>query len=395
MRRYTVASLTQEIDRVVARHWPSILVEGELSQISTPGSGNAYLTLRHEQATLAAVVWRDRWQHTDYRPKVGERVLCRGRMGIYPSQGRYQLYVNELQPAGEGALQRRLEQIKARLEADGLLDPRRKRPLPAMPRVVGVATSLTGAALQDFIRVSRERWPAARVLVAGCTVQGADAAASVVRALELLFDDGRSDVIVVTRGGGSKLDLMPFQDEQLARWIATAPIPIVSAVGHEIDTTIADLVADAVAATPSAAALRVLPDRDSWRQRVDELHTTLTNTVSRGLAQRRGRLADLRRGLRHPGQRVVDGRARRTELLRRLDRASMAILQRRRHHLDAHRRQLTALSPLGVLDRGYSIVSGPSGVLRTVDAVAVGERISVRLARGQIVARVLGDDVVE
>jgi hypothetical protein len=221
--KLTVKGLAQQIDRLVGRAFSTVAVEGELAQVQVPQSGHAYLTLREQDAVLHVVMWRTEWAARAVDPRPGERVVVYGRVGTFPAQGRWQVYATRVERAGVGELQRRLEEIRARLLADGLLDPRRKRELPRFPRVVGVATSLQGAALQDFLRVSRERWPAAKILVAGCLVQGEEAAASVVRALELLFEDGRSDVVVVTRGGGSRLDLLPFDDEQLARWIATAP----------------------------------------------------------------------------------------------------------------------------------------------------------------------------
>jgi len=386
MRKYTVTTLTQELDRLLYRHYPTVVVEGEVSQVSQPASGHCYLTLRDREATLAAVVWRADWQNLEYRPERGERVLCRGRLGLYAGQGRYQLYVNAIRPVGEGDEARKLEQIKARLEADGLLDPRRKRPLPRFPQVVGVATSLTGAALQDFLKVSRERYPAARILVAGCKVQGPDASGSVIRALELLFDDGRSDLVVVTRGGGSKADLMAFNDEQLARWIATAPVPMVSAVGHEVDTTIADLAADAVAPTPSAAAMLVLPDGPALAQRVDEAAIALDAAAARTLKRRRDSVIALRARLRHPGDRLAVIRRRRDDLTRQLVREADRYVRDRRVRLDALLSRLNALSPYAVLDRGYALVTGPEGLVTDPHAVDPGDALEIRLRGGALSA---------
>lgn len=405
MRKYTVQALTLELERLMQRTYPVVLVEGEVSQLQTPASGHAYLTLREGDACLPCVVWRADWRRSPFQPKPGDRVLCRGRLGLYPSQGRYQLYVNVLRPAGEGGLQREIEERKARLAADGLLDPRRKRPLPPWPRVVGLATSPTGAALQDFLKVSRERFPAAHILLAGCTVQGPEAPASVIRALEMLYHDGRADVIVVTRGGGSKADLMPFNDEQLARFIADAPVPVVSAVGHEIDTTIADLVADAVAPTPTAAAVQVLPDGPALAQRVDETVFSLEAAVRREIGRQRHRVDSLRSRLRHPGDRLRQVAQRREELDKRLNEAMARrlreargrlqgmdervapamgrILDDRRRRLEGAERALQALSPFAVLERGYAIVSGPDGVVTTPEEVAAGDALDVRVRGGR------------
>lgn len=391
MRKYGVVALTQEVDRLLARAFPVVLVEGEVGQIQTPHSGHAYFVLREGDACLGAVMWRSDWSRSNFRPRVGDRVLCRGRLGVYGAQGRYQLYVNVLRPAGEGDLQRELEERKARLAADGLLDPRRKRPLPRWPRIVGVATSLTGAALQDFLRVSRERCPSARILVAGCTVQGAEAPSSVIRALELLYHHGGPEVIVVTRGGGSKADLMAFNDEQLARWIAESPVPVVSAVGHEIDTTLADLVADVVAPTPTAAAVAVLPDATALAQRVDDGALALHRALERRLARHRRDLLQLRARLRHPGERLRDARRRREELLTRLGGAVARRLRDRRRELLTAERALGALSPYAVLDRGYAIVTGPGGVVTEPGALSAGDVVDVRVRGGRFGALVLED----
>jgi len=384
MRTYTVRALSAELDRLLNRSYPRLEVTGELAQCQVPSSGHAYLTLREEDAALSVVVWRDDWRRLDWRPQVGKRVLCRGRLGAYRGQGRYQLYANHVELAGEGKLEAQLKAIRARLQADGLLDPRRKRALPRVPRVIGLATSPTGAALQDFLRVSRERWPAARVLLAPCTVQGVDAAGSVVRALELLFDDGRADVVVVTRGGGSKSDLLAFQDEGLARWIATAPVPVVSAVGHEIDSTIADLVADAVAPTPSAAAVLVLPDAAATAQRIDEADAAMRAAMVRVLGARRTRMEALRARLRHPRHVLAQRGARTADLRARLVASAERRIERDRARHRALAGRLQALSPYGVLDRGYAIVRGPGGVVRGPEDVGSGDALSIRVARGAV-----------
>ena len=387
MQKLTVQGLAQLVDRLLNRSFPVVAVEGELAQLQIPGSGHAYLVLKEGEATLQCVIWKSDWLNQRHKPKVGERVICSGRVGAYASQGRYQLYANRVEPAtGQGELDKKLAAIRARLDADGLLDPRRKRPLPRFPRVVGVATSLGGAALQDFLRLSQERWPAARILVAGCTVQGIDAAASVVRALDLLYEDGRADVIVVTRGGGSRLDLMPFQDEGVARWIATAPVPVVSAVGHEVDTTMADLVADAVAPTPSAAAVKVLQDGPALAQRVDEAVQAMERSVRRLLRRRGDRLKDLSLRLRHPAGRLVDQRRRRDELEERLHAAIRRRLLRDHERATSLRARLESLSPYAVLDRGYAIVRGPLGVVRAPSDVDPGDPLDVRVSGGTLAA---------
>ncbi len=408
-RKYTVETLLLEVDRVLLRHWPMVAVEGEVQQIQSPASGHAYLVLREKDAQLPVVVWKNDWKASTYKPGVGERVIARGRFGLYAGQGRYQLYANVIRPAGEGALARELAARRDRMERDGLLDPRRKRPLPRFPAVVGLATSASGAALQDFLRVSRERWPAAKILVAACQVQGPEAPSSVIRALELLCEDGRADVIVVTRGGGSKSDLMAFNDELLARWVATCPIPIVSAVGHEIDDSLTDLAADAMAPTPSAAAILVLPDGRALTQRVDERLAALERAGERVLVRKRRELVRLRERLRDPHERLVLARKRREDLVARATsaiartlagdrlryertrsrlRPSCVGVASRTRSVEAAEGRLRALSPLAVLARGYAIVSGPHGVVEDPAAVNPGDRLAIRVRAGVIAARV-------
>lgn len=385
-------ALTQQIDKLLVRAFPTVSVEGELAQLQVPASGHAYLTLQDMDTVLTCIVWRNEWRQHVPPPKVGERVVAHGRLGVYAQHGKYQLYATKVERAGDGVRERKLAEIRARLQAEGLLDPRRKRPLPRFPRVVGLVTSLTGAALQDFLRVSGERWPAAHVLVSPATVQGAEAPSSVVRALELLYEDGRADVVVVTRGGGSRLDLGAFDDEQVARWIATSPVPIVSAVGHEIDAPLSDEVADAAAPTPTAAAVLVLPDGRALAQRVDEAELALGQAMERHLARHRRRLGDLAGRLRHPRQVVVQGRERRDALVRRLDRAMAHHLTRHTARLRTLGAQLEALSPYGVLGRGYAIVRAEQGVVRDASQVADGDRVTVQVARGEFAARVTSSD---
>lgn len=395
-RTWTVKSLSMELERAFDRFFPNVVVEGEVAQIQVPASGHAYLVLREGDATLAAVCWKSNWQSSSFRPAVGERVRCRGKLGLYALQSKYQLYVRHLEAAGDGWLNKQIQERIGRLRADGLLDPRRKRPLPRFPRVIGLATSADGAAIADFLRVSGERYPAARILLSPCKVQGPEAPASIVRALELLVEHGGCDVIVVTRGGGSKEDLLAFQDEALARAIAAMPVPVVSAVGHEIDTTIADLVADVVAPTPSAAALAVLPDAFDLARRVDEAAGALDRAIQRQLRTRKQRVSATAARLRHPSDRLRAGRRALIALRERLHGAARRGLITRQERLIARELRLRALSPLAVLDRGYAIVAAPRdgvpAVITSPRQVAPGDRLEVRLAGGLLPVRVLPYD---
>ena len=387
MRVFTVSGLSAALGRVVDRSFPHVAVEGEVSQVNVPRSGHAYMVLRDGESQIAAICWASTWKGLRFQPRPGQRVVCTGAVRLYAAKGILQLYVNDIRPKGEGQLAAHLEKIKQRLEADGLLDPRRKRPLPAFPRTVGIATSLTGAALQDFLRVASRRWPA-HLLVAGCTVQGEQAAASVVRALELLFEDGRSDVVVVTRGGGSKLDLLPFHDETLARWIATAPVPVVSAVGHETDTSISDLVADAVAPTPSAAAMAILPDAMELRRRTQQARQRLQRAMGRHTERRRTRLTELQTRLKHPSQQLATARHAVDEARGRLERAFQRTLQVHRSRLAQAQARLDTLSPYAVLDRGYALVQQDDRLIRHPDQLRSTVPLTIRVAGGTFTASI-------
>lgn len=406
MKKYTPSTLSHELDALIRSRYPAVLVEGEVGQIYAAASGHRYLELRDRNARLKCICWRDDWNNLRFAPKQGDKVICRGRLGVYGQKGHHQLTVHVITPSGEGDLARKIAETKQRLMADGLLDPTRKRVLPRMPAIVGVATSLSGAALQDFLKVTGERHPSTRILVAGCTVQGAQAPASVLMALELLIEDGRSEVLVITRGGGSKEDLLAFQDEQLARFVARCPIPVVSAVGHQIDTTMCDLVADAVEPTPSAAAARVVPDDSSLRRQIDEESQGLHRAMSTAISVRKERVTALRNRLRHPGERLALVRTRRLALLDRMKLAMLGHLQRRQVRVDgmqlrmlpalrthvagargllqAASGRLEALSPLAVLGRGYSIVRNEAGLVRSIEDVSSGDPLKIRVADGEI-----------
>jgi len=387
MRRFTVKSLNEDIDSTLSSRYATIIVEGEIGELKTPNSGHCYMTLRDQDSAVSAVAWRSVWQSSAYKPSVGDRVLLRGKVRVYVPRGIYQLYVHEIHPVGAGALAKEIEARKARLLADGLLDPRRKRALPRFPSTIGVVTSLTGAALQDFLKVSGERFPSAKILVAGSLVQGETAPASLIRALELLEEDGRSEIIVLTRGGGAKEHLLAFQDEYLARAIAHCSVPVVSAVGHQVDTTIADLVADHVAPTPSAAALLVCPDGVALTQRIDEAQWALHSAVNRWVLTHRRQLTHLKARLRHPGQALVDVRSRTLDLIQRLaDAWRHRVLAQRMARLEQLECRLIALSPDQVLGRGYAIVRHRGRVLEDAAAVQAGDELEIRVQKGSLTA---------
>jgi exodeoxyribonuclease VII large subunit len=404
-----------------------------VANLRRQSSGHLYFALKDDEASISAVLWASQARRIPFALEDGLEVVARGFIEIYPPHGKYQLILQELEPRGEGAQALLLKQIKERLQKDGLLDPARKRPLPFLARRVGVATSPTGAALRDFLRVLHGRFPTMPVLVAPCRVQGEGASAQVASAVRALCRAG-CDVIVVTRGGGSQDDLAAFNDERLARVIAACPVPVVSAVGHEVDFTVADLVADVRAATPTHAAQLVAPVKAELEERVARLRARLQRCAAEAVAGRRRELRALRAELADPKHllsqqrhrlddlthraegvvrsRARTGRARIAELRGRLarvePRARVRDLLRRAE--DAARRlgtwQATAfprerlrlerlqarLEPANVaklLERGFALVLGPDGrVVRSSAAAPPGTPLRVALARGWLDVRV-------
>jgi exodeoxyribonuclease VII large subunit len=433
---YSVSRLNREARVLLERGFGSLWLEAELSNFARPASGHWYFSLKDASAQVRCAMFRQRNMLAKFTPKDGQKVLVRARVGLYEPRGEYQLLVDHIEDAGHGALKRQFEELAARLAAEGLFAPERKRSIPRLPRRIGVITSPTGAAVRDIIHVLARRFPAARVLIYPVPVQGAQAAAEITAALRLAAHRAECDVLILARGGGSLEDLWAFNDEALARAIVASPIPVVSGVGHEIDVTIADFAADVRAPTPSAAAEIVVPDAGEWlkafthsgarlalawerrlaerRERLQWLEgrAALANPVAR-LTQQVQRLDDLEqrldRGLRRhltemraawievrsrlwqlsPLSRVHAGRARRDSLLARLTAAELTLLRRAREELLPLVRTLNAVSPLATLQRGYAIVSDTSGhILRDAATVAPGTLIEARLARGRLLGEV-------
>lgn len=343
-RPLSVGELTRALKGAIEPRFRDVWVAGEVSNLKRQASGHVYLSLKDDQATLPCVLWASQARRVRFALADGQEVIVRGFVEIYAPHGRYQLVVQEVEPRGAGAHALLLEQVKARLAADGLLDPARKRRLPFLPRRVGVATSPTGAALRDFLRVLHGRFPGVPVLVAPCRVQGEGAAATVVSAVRALCRAG-VDVVVVTRGGGSREELAEFDDERLARAIAACPVPVVSAVGHEVDVTVADLVADVRAATPTHAAQLVAPVRDELAGRLAALRGRLERAAAAAVATRRGELRALRAELADPAHLVSRERHRLDDLLHRAEGAAAAPGRRGRQRLDALRARLARLEP--------------------------------------------------
>lgn len=416
---------------------PSVWVEGEISNLARPSSGHMYFTLKDPGAQVRCALFRGRASALRHRPADGDQVRIRAKASLYPARGEFQLIVEHLEPSGEGALQRAFEALKQRLQAEGLFDAASKRPVPKMPRRLGVITSPTGAAIRDVLQVLERRFAALPVLIYPVPVQGEAAAPAIVRALELAGHRAEVDALLLTRGGGSLEDLWPFNEEAVARAIRACPIPVVSAVGHEVDLTIADLAADLRAPTPSAAAETLSPDGQAWQEQLERLGHRLEVAAGRRLGRAGDQLSGLQRRLaaQHPGRRLRDRAQRLDELEGRLhrlghqavesrrrrlhtaeqrlqvqdprrrttnERQRVAELAQRLHHTVRGRletsqqrlgnasRALHAVSPLATLERGYAVVQREedSAILRRADAVRVGERIRARLAHGALDCRV-------
>jgi exodeoxyribonuclease VII large subunit len=331
---YTVSRLTAEARMLLEGHYPSIWIEGEISNLARPGSGHLYFSLKDAGAQVRCAMFKPRSQRLGFRPENGVSVLARARASVYEPRGDFQLIVEHLEPAGEGALRAAFEALKARLAAEGLFDPGRKRSLPALPRAIGVVTSATGAAVRDVLSVLARRWPALPVVLYPCLVQGAQAAPTIVRAIEAAGRRQDVDVLLVVRGGGSLEDLWPFNEETVARAIAACPIPVVSGVGHETDVSIADWAADLRAATPSAAAELACPDGSALARAVRQSSLRLTRALRSSMSTLRTRLLLAHGRLLHPARRLEQLSQRLDEAGLRGQHALTLLLQRRRLRLE-------------------------------------------------------------
>ena len=432
-RILSVTELTITIRDLLEGQLFEVWVEGELSNCRVWNTGHLYFTLKDDRSQLRGLMFRSALRYLKFKPTDGTRVLARGKISVYEPKGEYQLVCEHLEPQGLGALQLAFDQLKKRLQAEGLFDTARKRPLPALPRKIGIITSLDGAAIRDIIKVLRRRYANAHLVIRPARVQGEGAAIEIAQGLRQIGRVPAVDVVIVGRGGGSIEDLWAFNEEIVARAIARCPVPVISAVGHETDVTIADFVADVRAATPSAAAELVVSHKDAFCGQIDRLHERL-RAAARGRIQRLSRrvhVADSRPafgGL--PGRVAMRGRhaAELTHALARLARATLAARARRLQQLDrqlvtfdagrrlaairtrlvsadgrmrgaAARRQdraraqfqhaagrLGTLSPLAVLGRGYAVAwdADKTRVLRDASTVAPGETVRVTLSRGEL-----------
>ncbi|WP_143814743.1 exodeoxyribonuclease VII large subunit [Magnetofaba australis] len=433
-RILSVSQLNEQIRDLLAERYPYVKLRGEISKLSAPSSGHLYFSLIDEFSTIRAVVWRSTKARMTFQPRQGDAVVATGRIDAYPPRGEYQFIVEAIQPEGAGGERERLLALHAKLEAEGLFDESRKQPLPYLPETIGVVTSQSGAAIHDIIQVLETRFAGFHLILAPALVQGVGAPESIAAALTRLDASGLCDVIICGRGGGSAEDLACFNSERVVRAIAACRTPIVSAVGHEVDVTLADMAADLRAATPSAAAERVMPEKRELRARIDGLLALLQKAASDRIRRQRQLTAALAQRLQHPKRRIDLARMRADEMnerladafnrlraqrqtrveqsvkrlnawaggptlarasrqlnqsQRQLGQAVVRDLQNKRAKLAALEARLHALSPLAVLERGYAIARNAQGeILRSTEHLNRDETIAVTLAQGSVEATV-------
>ncbi|MBP9020662.1 MAG: exodeoxyribonuclease VII large subunit [Syntrophobacterales bacterium] len=431
----SVTELTLRIKFLLESNFEVFWVEGEVSNLRRPGSGHVYFTLKDETCQIRAVIFRTDVRSLSFELEDGMQVILRARLNVYEPRGEYQLIADAVEPKGLGALQKAFEQLKARLQEEGLFDAKHKKQIPAVPRNIGVVTSPTGAVIRDILNITGRRFPSVNILIVPVRVQGLDAPLEIVEAIESLNAWGRVDVIILARGGGSLEDLAPFNDERVARAVFRSRIPVISAVGHEIDFTIADLVADLRAPTPSAAAELAVPDRRELRESLGTLYLRMCRVCRRDLEDRREKVLLCLERLRDPRRLITDMRLRiddRSNQLATTLANRLAVLKGRFALLKNHLRLLSpaatirekrfvvenfrnnvvaawflfrervgkrlstdtavldSLSPLAVLGRGYGIVRRlPEGtVVRDAGAIAAGDDVVVKVCTGGFQARV-------
>jgi exodeoxyribonuclease VII large subunit len=386
----SVSSLNRLARGLLEDCFPAVSVEGEISNLSVPGSGHWYFTLKDDSAQIRCAMFRNRNMSVKFKPANGMQVVVRGKLSLYEGRGDYQLILDNMQDAGAGALQRAFEELKHKLAGEGLFDAARKKSLPARCQHVGVITSPTGAVIRDIISVFTRRYPAMQVTVFPVLVQGSDAPAAIIKALQTAQDrqhELQLDVLVLARGGGSLEDLQAFNNEAVARAIAKCTLPIVSAVGHETDVSIADFVSDVRAPTPSAAAELLSPDQQIIKQLLVSQHQKLVRLILRELEQRHQRLDWLRRQLQHPGRRLQEQAQTLDQLDERLRRAMHRFVQLKRNNLQMLARNLENISPLQTLQRGYSITRTEQGnVITKAATVRPGDTLISTLADGELVS---------
>jgi exodeoxyribonuclease VII large subunit len=386
----TITELTEAIKGALEAQLEPVWILGEISNFRVPPSGHFYFTLKDDKSQIAAVMFRRQGAALSFSPENGMEVLCFGRVSLYSVRGDLQFYVETIEPKGQGALYLAFEQLKKKLAREGLFDQQRKRTLPFLPVSIGIVTSHKGAALQDMLRVMGDRFPERRIVIRPVKVQGEGAAREIAAGIRELARYGGVDVIILGRGGGSLEDLWAFNEEIVARAIFASPIPVISAVGHEIDFTIADFVADRRAPTPTAAAEMVVPRKADLVERLETFENALIAAMVAQLETAQDRWRALVKRLTDPGRKLRDNQQRLDELSVNLLRRGQDQLRQLRHQLGRATARLEALSPLAVLDRGYSIAHKlPEEVIVKDSAMLkIGDRLCITFAKGKSVCEV-------
>ena len=388
---FTVSRLNQTVRLLLEHEMGQVWISGEISNFTQPASGHWYFTLKDDTAQVRCAMFRNSNRRVTFRPQHGQQVLVRANITLYEPRGDYQIIVESMQPAGEGLLQQKYEQLKAKLQAEGLFDLQYKKPLPSPAHCVGVITSKTGAALHDILHVLKRRDPSLPVIIYPTAVQGDDAPGQIVRAIELANQRNECDVLIVGRGGGSLEDLWSFNDERVARAIFASRIPVVSAVGHETDVTIADFVADLRAPTPSAGAELAVYDYSVVQTQLDELALRYTRRMKQQIASARMRLSNDQIRLSHlsPAGQIREKRSYLVSLEEKLERQMQEKLRERRYQVSLYAEKLKGLSPLEKLSQGFSHVADAEGrTVTDVNRIQVGELVTIHVKNGRIVAQV-------
>ena len=393
MAVHSVSDVNRYLKDLLAREplLSGLSVRGEISNFKQYPSGHCYFTLKDANSALKCVMFRSRAQYLRFLPQNGMQVVAGGTISVYERDGVYQLYVDSLMPEGTGDLALAFEQLKKKLSAEGLFDQSRKQPLPAFPKKIGVVTSSAGAVLRDIYRVSKRRWPSVQLVLYPVQVQGEGAAEQIARGIDFFAEEYAVDVIIAGRGGGSMEDLWAFNEEPVVRAIAACPVPLISAVGHETDFTLADFAADVRAATPSQAAELAVPDRAEVNRQVENLTSQLTRQMRREIDLRRQRLDHVlqSRVMRQPQSMLAERRQRLDFLLAGLQNTAKQELQNKSHGLKLLLNRLAAINPAAVLGRGYGIVTKQDKLVSSINAVEVDDEIQLSLTDGSLKARVL------
>lgn len=393
MAVHSVSDVNRYLKDLLAREplLSGLSVRGEISNFKQYPSGHCYFTLKDANSALKCVMFRSRAQYLRFLPQNGMQVVAGGTISVYERDGVYQLYVDSLMPEGTGDLALAFEQLKKKLSAEGLFDQSRKQPLPAFPKKIGVVTSPAGAVLRDIYRVSKRRWPSVQLMLYPVQVQGEGAAEQIARGIDFFAEEYAVDVIIAGRGGGSMEDLWAFNEEPVVRAIAACPVPLISAVGHETDFTLADFAADVRAATPSQAAELAVPDRAEVKRQVENLTSQLTRQMRREIDLRRQRLDHVlqSRVMRQPQSMLAERRQRLDFLLAGLQNTAKQELQNKSHGLKLLLNRLAAINPVAVLGRGYGIVTRQDKLVSSINAVEIDDEIQLSLTDGSLKARVL------